>query len=136
MRALCALAVVLLAACGGGSGQTSTTGLSRSLARDLAARADAVAAALDRGDQCSAYRLGQALVRRVTAVRQEGRIPAQLDRALTTSVGALQARLSCPPPPQPVVTEAGPPKIPPGQLKKHPGKDKKKKKQHGGEGQQ
>jgi hypothetical protein len=127
MRALCVLAVALLAACGGGSGQTSTTGLSHSLARDLAARADAVAAALDRGDQCGAYRLGQALVRRVTAVRQQGRVPAQLDRALLTSVDALQSRLSCPPPPaSTAAAQAPPPKIPPGQRKKH-GKDKKKK---------
>jgi hypothetical protein len=117
----------LLAACGGGSssGRTSAAAaLPSALGRNLAAQADAVAAALERGDECGAYRLGQALVQNVSAARQAGQVPARLDAALTRSVGSLAARLQCPPPAATTTTEPGPPAIPPGQAKKqgHPKK--------------
>lgn len=91
-RALGALALVLLASgCGG-----EERGLSSDLAERLAARSDAVAALLDRGDPCGARSEAQRLQTDAIAAANAGRIPPALQEELLAAATELVEAIECP----------------------------------------
>jgi len=99
--AACA-AVLCLSACGGGKQHTAPPPtLPRSLAQALAARTDAVTAALAVGDSCRAAALAQRLQRDTIAAINSGRVATGLQEQLSGAVNDLVGRIVCvPPPPQ------------------------------------
>ena len=92
------LLLVVLAGCGGGSEAMPTA-----LADDLAGRADAIAAALEQGDGCSAQQQIDALQDAVTTHRDSGDLPTSLADELTTALSQLEDQVSC----QPVDEDGG-----------------------------
>jgi hypothetical protein len=103
-RSIAACAAVLcLSACGSG-GERHTAPpptLPRSLAQALAARTDAVTAALTAGDSCRASALAHRLQRDTIASINSGRVATALQEPLSGAVNDLAGRIVCvPPPPQ------------------------------------
>ena len=117
-RSIAACAAVLsLGACGGGGRQhaPSPPTLSRSLAQALAARTDAVTAALAAGDSCRASALAQRLQQDTIAAINSGRVAAGLQEQLSGAVNDLVGRIVCVPAPAQEEHGRG----------KHKGQDKK-----------
>lgn len=102
-----AAALVVAAGCGGSTEPDREPRLPAALASELAARSDRVAAALTRGDDCSA----EARVRELQAATREaldaGAVPPPFRRPLRASVEDLAARIRCPPPAPPPAAEPG-----------------------------
>ncbi len=113
-----ALAVLALAACGSQSRVTPPrTGVQRAAALSIAHRSDVLAAALRRGDACSAKTQAHGLERQTRLAIDAGRIPARYQPQLLAAIQRLVARLpACmppaPPPPPPPSALAPPPKHP------------------------
>ena len=96
------VAVLTLSACGGGHQRaTPPPTLSRSVAQALAARADAVAAALAAGDSCQASTLARRLRQDTTSAINSGRVATALQEPLSGAVNDLVGRVVCVPPPSP-----------------------------------
>jgi hypothetical protein len=101
--------IVLVAAalaaggCGGGERSAETTAprptLPRTVAEDLAARSDAIAAALDAGDVCTAaVRADELRDATVTAINN-GQVPQEFQEDLQARANELVNAVNCPPPP-------------------------------------
>jgi hypothetical protein len=118
------LAALCLSACGGEAKRAAPPppSLPRVLAATLAARSDAVAAALAQGDGCRARMAAQQLQHETIAAINAGRIAAPLQEELSGAVNDLAARVTCVPPPAATSDEDEHPK--------HKGKGHEKKK-HG-----
>jgi hypothetical protein len=132
-----ALAVLLVSACGSQSRVSSRAAarLPREVAISLAARSDALAAALRRGDGCAARIQMHGLERQTSTAIASGRVPAAYRARLRTAVSGLAGRIphcvpppapapAPPPPPAPVSAQPAPAHAPAGP----------KKKEHGGHG--
>jgi cytoskeletal protein RodZ len=98
--------VLLLAGCGGGARKAQEPRLPRSLAREWAAQARAIAARLDAGNACRARDLALALQQRT--IRDVGRVPSRFredlqggvnDLADRTASACANAKPPAPPPP-------------------------------------
>jgi len=100
--AACA-AVLCLSACGGGGERHAAPPptLPRSLAQALAARTDAVTAALAAGGSCRASALAHQLQQDTIAAINSGRVAAALQEPLSGAVNDLAGRIVCVPPPPP-----------------------------------
>lgn len=125
----------LLAGCGGArSGATQRPAIPAPVAHALAARSDALATSLERGDACAAARDAAALRRSTRRAVASGRVPRRFRAPLLREVSTLSAAV--PPCPPPQATPQAPPS--PGteggdeghDHGKHKGRDK-----HGGKGQ-
>jgi hypothetical protein len=114
------LACAGAAACGGGSAGSasqSTRGpaIPSAVAKDLAARADAVAVSLDAQRGCAALDQARQLGTAVDAAISAGQVPASLQPQLQATAARLVAGIRCVPP-------APPPKPkPPGHDRHHHG---------------
>jgi hypothetical protein len=137
-----AAAVLALSACGSESRVRSRPAprLPRAVATKLAARSDALAAALRRGDGCAAKIQMHGLERQTRLALSSGRIPTAFRARLLAAVDDLSGRMpTCvpppPPPPPPAIVRQPPPKHGKEKKKEH-GKHDKGKKGHGkgGEG--
>jgi hypothetical protein len=101
---LTACSAIALAACGGEEKETERRTdtwptIERSLATSLAARSDAVAGLLDRGDNCGAAAEAARLRDEVTA--SIGSIPAVYAEDFSALVNEIQAQIPpCEPPPE------------------------------------
>lgn len=95
------VACALLAAGCGGEERAAAPTLPSSLAERLAARSDAVAASLDRGDACAARAGAEALQAVAIAAVNEKRVPGALQEELLGSVAALVESIPCEPAPPP-----------------------------------
>jgi hypothetical protein len=85
--------LALLAGCGGSSRVSAPPKLPAGLAHSWAARADAIAAAAGRGNDCHARRLARSLT---TEVRLKlDKIPPRLQAQLLGAVQTLSARITC-----------------------------------------
>jgi hypothetical protein len=73
--------------------------LSHSLGTSLAARSDAVAAALAAGDSCGALTLAHRLQQQTIAAINGGHVGAALQEQLLSSVNSLVTRVDCVPAP-------------------------------------
>jgi hypothetical protein len=95
--------VLTLSACGGGAHERATPppALPRPVAQTLAARADAVAAALTAGDSCQAATLARRLQQDTLSAINSGRVAAALQEPLSGAVNDLVGRVVCVPPPSP-----------------------------------
>ena len=93
------LALAVLAAGCGGEERAPAPQLRGALAERLAARSDAVAARLDRGDACAARAEAEALQAATIAAVNERRVPQALQEELLGSVTALVESIECVPPP-------------------------------------
>jgi len=102
LGAACA-AVLFLSACGGGGHQQAAPPprLPRPVAQTLAARADAVAAALAQGNSCQAATLAGRLQQETISAINRGRVAASLQEPLSAAVNDLVGRVVCVPPPSP-----------------------------------
>jgi hypothetical protein len=97
-----ALAAVLCLAGCGSDGERSTAPeptLPRQLGVALADRSDAVADALDSGDECRALQLAQQLEQQTIEAINAGRVPGGFQEPLQDRVNDLAARMQCVPPP-------------------------------------
>src|SRR6266511_3919348 len=95
LLALIALGLAL-AACGGGSEQSSDEQLiPRALASDMAAKSDAIADAIDAGDVCGAAQLADELKDAVDAAVSGGQIPPAYQRDLEETATELQNEVNC-----------------------------------------
>jgi hypothetical protein len=94
-----ALAALCLSACGGETKRASPPPptLPRALASALAARSDAVVAALAAGDGCGALASAQLLQRDTIAAINAGRVSAAFQEELASAVNDLATRVSCVP---------------------------------------
>jgi hypothetical protein len=129
-----ALAVLALAACGSQSRVTPPrTEIQRAAALSIAHRSDVLAAALRRGNACSAKTQAHGLERQTRLAIDAGRIPARYRPQLLAAIQRLVARLpACKPPaPPPPPPEPAPP--PPKHPKPKP-KPKPPKHHHHGHG--
>jgi hypothetical protein len=102
-RALLLVALVL-AGCGSGAAQETQPKpprLPRALAREWAAKADSVAAALAAGDGCTARTRAAALQQEMAAAVADRRVPRRFRGPLASGVDDLVSRISCTPPPAP-----------------------------------
>jgi hypothetical protein len=98
LLALIALGQALaLAGCGGGSENSTEPLIPRAVAADLAAKSDAVADALDAGDECGAAGLADQLKAAVETYVNGGRIPPAFQQELTETATDLQNNVNCPP---------------------------------------
>jgi len=106
------LVVLLLAACGSAAPQpkTVTPKLPRALASGWRAQADAVAAALQSGDGCTAQAKAVALRTSVIAAVNAHRVSPRFQETLLAAVNDLSSRITCTPPPAPAPTPAPKPK--------------------------
>jgi hypothetical protein len=104
-------AVLLCAGCGGGRAPKPAPPphLPRALAQTWSREAQAVAAALDAGDACTARQRSQQLQREVIAAVNAERVPARLLEPLTSAVNALPERIVCTPTPAPTPAPPGKP---------------------------
>ncbi len=105
------VAVVCAAVLGGcgGSDAPSEPRLTAAVGARLAASADAVAAAAERGDDCEAVRQARALqVLAIDAVNA-GEVPPSLQEELLAGVNRLASSLQCAPPPPPPPPPVAPP---------------------------
>jgi hypothetical protein len=98
--ALIVLALVLALAGCGSSGQTSADEplIPRGLASDLAAKSEAIAAALEAGDVCGAAQLADELKDAVDAAVSGGQVPPELQGELEQTAVELQNDVNCPEP--------------------------------------
>jgi hypothetical protein len=99
---LIALGAALATASCGGSSQSSADEpeLPRALASDLAERSEAIAAALDSGDECGAATLADELKDAVDAAVAAGRIPPEFQGELEQTAVELQNGVNCTPEPE------------------------------------
>jgi hypothetical protein len=96
--ALLLLALLVgVAACGGAEPQTRS-GIPAGVAERLAARSDAVADALDSGDECGAAHEADDLRSAADQAIASGVVPAELQAELESAVTELQNEVNCPPP--------------------------------------
>ena len=94
--------MLTLSACGGGHQQAAPPPtLPRPVAQALAARADAVAAALAAGDSCQAVALARRLQQDTISAINGGRVATALQEPLSGVVNDLVGRVVCVPPPSP-----------------------------------
>jgi hypothetical protein len=100
LAAACA-AALCLSACGGERRAAPPPTLVRTVANSLAARADAVAAALASGDPCRAATLARQLQQQTIAWINRGAVAPALQEPLSGAVNDLVARVVCVPPPAP-----------------------------------
>lgn len=102
-----AAVALLLGGCGGSNhaAPPRPPALPHSLASDLAATSDAVAAALSAGDSCQALTLAHGLQAQTIAAINAHRVPAGLQEQLSGAVNGLVARVRCVPSPPPTITE-------------------------------
>jgi hypothetical protein len=101
--------IVLVAAalaaggCGGGDRSAETTApgptLPRTVAEDLAARSDAIAAALDAGDVCTAAVRADELQGATATAINNGQVPQEFQEDLQARANELVNAVNCPPPP-------------------------------------
>jgi hypothetical protein len=82
------------------------------VARSLAARSDAVAASLARGDRCSANRYAKQLRTAAVAVVRRDLVSPELAPELLTRTARLNRAITCPPPVSPAPAPATPPTPP------------------------
>lgn len=105
------LAALILAACGGGTGDPAPEPrLDPALARSLAERTEAAAARLEAGDACGAEQQVAELRTEVERETEAGRIPAALRAPLRRSLDRIEAGIECvpaPPPPPPKAERKG-----------------------------
>jgi hypothetical protein len=97
-----ALAILALAAgCGGTTAAppAAPPGLEPRVAAPLANRADSVAAALERGDGCTARSEAAKLQQQAIGAVNTGDVPPALQEELTAAVNRVAARIECVPPP-------------------------------------
>jgi hypothetical protein len=94
VAALC-LALALVAC--GGSSQTAAgePAVPKAVANSLADKADAIASALESGDQCGAARLADELKNGVEAAVSGGQVPAALSGELERTATELQNEVNC-----------------------------------------
>lgn len=93
--------LVLLAGCGSSPRErTAATPprLPRALAGELARSSDAVAAALDSGDGCSALTAARTLQQQTDTAIARHQVTARLQQPLKTAVDDLAGRIQCVPP--------------------------------------
>ena len=90
-----ALAVVIVAGCGGASRpqQSALRGVPPALAHDWEGQATAIATAASAGDSCRALQLASSLRDQVLA--SEHKLPLRLRSPLVAGVNALADRLTC-----------------------------------------
>ena len=95
-----AAVVALAAGCGGARpAQAPAPRIPRTVARDLAARSDAVAASLAQGDRCTAATQAAALKQAAHGAAKAGRLALVFRTRLLAAVDSLAAALpACPPP--------------------------------------
>ena len=103
-----ALAALCLSGCGAGAKRAAPhpPKLPHAVATSLAARSDAVAAALAAGDACRALTLARRLQADTVADINARRVPPRLQEQLSGSVNDLVARVTCVSP-TPVIKEHG-----------------------------
>jgi hypothetical protein len=96
-----ALAVLLFAGCGGGeeAAPPPPPAIERAVARELAATSDAIAAALEQGDVCTAAGLADDLNDQVVEAINARRIPPAFQEDLQARANELVNEVNCPPPP-------------------------------------
>jgi hypothetical protein len=94
---LIALGAALATTSCGGSSQSSADEpkLPHALAADLAEKSEAVAAALDAGDECGAATLADELKDAVDAAVADGRIPSEFQGELEGTAVELQNGINC-----------------------------------------
>jgi hypothetical protein len=98
------LACLSLTACGGGGAapSTQTAGIPHGLGRQLAGRASAVEASLNRNDGCTALAQVTQLEQVEATAIADGHIPAELQAPLLSSTTTLAGQITCTPkPPKP-----------------------------------
>ena len=94
LAALCL--AIALAGCGGGSTPTTAQAeLPRAVANDLALKSDAIADALDGGDQCKAAQLADELRHAVEAAVSGGQVPSAFRGELVRNATDLQNEVNC-----------------------------------------
>jgi hypothetical protein len=99
IRTLLAAVVLVLPACGGDDEpRAASPRLEPRVAAPLATQADRVAAALERGDPCTARREATELQRRTVGAVNTGDVPAALQEELTAAVNRVAAEVVCVPP--------------------------------------
>jgi hypothetical protein len=97
LAAACA-AALCLGGCGGGERRAAPPPtLPRAVAQSLAARTDAVAAALAAGDSCRASALARQLQQETIASINRGGVTSALQEPLSGAVNDLVARVVCAP---------------------------------------
>jgi hypothetical protein len=104
--ALCVAPLACLALAGCGGGQAASTArtplIGHELARQLAGRASAVEASLNRRDGCRALQQATALKQAEADAISAGQIPIALRAPLVSSTQTLVRQIQCvPPPPNP-----------------------------------
>jgi hypothetical protein len=110
----------LATGCGSSPPAARPPQLPRTLARDLAARSDAVAASLANGDRCGAAVRAAALRQAAQGAVRQGRVVRRLASRLLPAVDSLAVSLpACPPP---ATSEPKPPRA--HDHGKHKGKHK------------
>jgi hypothetical protein len=96
LLALIALGLALaVAGCGGRSNSPAQTGLSHAIAAELADRADAIADALDAGDECTAAQLADQLKHAVESALAGGQVPSAFRAELERNAAELQNEVNC-----------------------------------------
>ena len=100
--ALCAVPLACLALAGCGGGQAASTArtplIGHDLARQLAGRASAVEASLNRSDGCRALQQATALQQAEVDAISAGQIPVALRASLVSSTQTLVGQIQCVPP--------------------------------------
>ena len=98
LLALIALGAALALTACGGSGQSTAEvpRLPRALASDLASTSDAIADALDAGDECGAAELADDLKNAVDDAIAAGRVPSDLQSELAETALELRNGVNCP----------------------------------------
>jgi hypothetical protein len=102
-------AALCLAGCGGGGERRAAPQpkLPRPVAVALAQSSDAVADALEAGDDCTALTLAQQLQQQSIAAVNSGQVPAPLQEPLQATVNDLAGRIRCVAPPEEEDEERG-----------------------------
>ena len=116
-------AALCLAGCGAGAERRAAPQpkLPRPVAVELAQTSDAVADALEAGDDCTALALAQQLQQQTIAAMNDRRVPGPLQEPLQATVNDLAGRIQCITPPEEEDEERG----------RGKDKDKGKGKKHG-----
>jgi hypothetical protein len=119
------VALLCLAGCGGGAERRAAPQpkLPRPVAAELAQSSDAVADALEAGDECLALTLAQTLQQQTIAAINARQVPTPLQEPLQATVNDLAGRIQCVTPTEEDEDEQG----------RGKGKAKGKGKKHGGE---
>ena len=93
------IAGAVLAGCGASNNHPAAPPkLPASVATELAARSDQVAAALDQGNSCQALDSANALQQDTIRLINEGRVQGPFKEELSSTVSDLAARITCVPP--------------------------------------